>query len=634
LPDVFDRINLQMGNKGDIFDRIALPEPSKYTEEEWRTAETQGIPLSWLRKQPTTLSEKLAAISSDPSEALKMATGALPLAGPQIFNKLRAIGAAREIERLRPAGSTISGIPREMPIPSINPPSIRAPIEPIVREIVTPKESPESFLRSKLIEKPPAELPSPISTQAQKVGPASVREVPTFHGIGETRPVFALKDLKTREIIYDEKARSHLQIDRPRGAPLENYEGGWVVRGEYVTDFARAKITPALFPEEAPKRATGLARLKPEETVTLYRGAKQEIYGPGGETELKLTRWTPDINVARGVGGKYVYKVEVPASKLLPAQELFDPKVASPDVLAKWSKIAEEKYKESAYPSISASLEAPGEPQVLLPSGKYKLERVKAEVPKPPIKVEGIAPLNAKMIKDFKLDENDVRNLNAIWKQDPEEFNKVMRSYGEQAKQDFELKRIGKTRQMGEEGLFESPKTQPELAPKPSGKPRNLLSWVRSKGGIWDESLKGETQQFGPKESGVIGLISKKGRMIDELATEAVEEGWMLPGSGTNGFIAALNREVRAAKFGGSRIGKLGSEKGSFSWQPKVGDFVEFEFEGRIIKGKVRDIDEVGKTAWIMNSDASTPKMGDNQTTVVNFSNIRPINLIVPRKEK
>lgn len=57
---------------------------------------------------------------------------------------------------------------------------------------------------------------------------------------------------------------------------------------------------------------------------------------------------------------------------------------------------------------------------------------------------------------------------------------------------------------------------------------------------------------------------------------------------------------------------------------PKVGDFVEFKFEGRLVKGKIRDIDEPGKTAWVMNSDPKTPKMGDNQTTVVNLDNIIP----------
>jgi hypothetical protein len=59
-----------------------------------------------------------------------------------------------------------------------------------------------------------------------------------------------------------------------------------------------------------------------------------------------------------------------------------------------------------------------------------------------------------------------------------------------------------------------------------------------------------------------------------------------------------------------------------------VGDFVEFDFNGKVVKGKVRDIDIPGKTAWIMNDDPNTPKMGDNQTTVVNLENVRKLGKI------
>ncbi len=60
---------------------------------------------------------------------------------------------------------------------------------------------------------------------------------------------------------------------------------------------------------------------------------------------------------------------------------------------------------------------------------------------------------------------------------------------------------------------------------------------------------------------------------------------------------------------------------------PKVniGDFVEFDYRGKMVQGKIRDIDQSGGTAWIMNRDPSTPKMNDGQTTVVNLANIRPI---------
>jgi len=68
-------------------------------------------------------------------------------------------------------------------------------------------------------------------------------------------------------------------------------------------------------------------------------------------------------------------------------------------------------------------------------------------------------------------------------------------------------------------------------------------------------------------------------------------------------------------------MGMMGSIK---PFIPKLGDFVEFDFKGHKVIGKIRDIDEPGGTAWIMNRDPDTPKMGDGQTTVVNFNNIRP----------
>jgi len=57
----------------------------------------------------------------------------------------------------------------------------------------------------------------------------------------------------------------------------------------------------------------------------------------------------------------------------------------------------------------------------------------------------------------------------------------------------------------------------------------------------------------------------------------------------------------------------------------KAGDFVEFQYGNRWVKGKIRDIDEIGNTVWVMNADPETPKMGDNQTTAVNLSSIKPV---------
>ncbi len=75
-----------------------------------------------------------------------------------------------------------------------------------------------------------------------------------------------------------------------------------------------------------------------------------------------------------------------------------------------------------------------------------------------------------------------------------------------------------------------------------------------------------------------------------------------------------------------AQVPKLPVEPGKVTTKsiPNIGDFVEFDYQGKTIQGKIRDVDEYGKTAWVMNSDPLTPKMGDNQTTVVNLANIRP----------
>lgn len=102
--------------------------------------------------------------------------------------------------------------------------------------------------------------------------------------------------------------------------------------------------------------------------------------------------------------------------------------------------------------------------------------------------------------------------------------------------------------------------TKISLAPK-ERKPfqaKTLLSWVRAQGGIWDESLKGEANQFIGKESGVIGLLSKgKGKSFDELAALAKDYGWIGEDATAKDFIDLLSKDVAASKQGKERVSSL-----------------------------------------------------------------------------
>jgi len=88
-----------------------------------------------------------------------------------------------------------------------------------------------------------------------------------------------------------------------------------------------------------------------------------------------------------------------------------------------------------------------------------------------------------------------------------------------------------------------------ELAPKAPiaepTEPNTLIGWIRSKGGIWDESTGMES--FKQKESGLPGLLSKeKGRTFDELAKQAIDEGWLDKDSTGNDLMELLKRDISA----------------------------------------------------------------------------------------
>jgi hypothetical protein len=105
-------------------------------------------------------------------------------------------------------------------------------------------------------------------------------------------------------------------------------------------------------------------------------------------------------------------------------------------------------------------------------------------------------------------------------------------------------------------------KDYPELdTPKKAGKPtepETLISWIRSKGGVNLEDYEG----YSSKESGIVGLINKKGVGMDELTAQAIEEGWLTAGSTERDFVNLLDQDIRAVnRRVGQRAQRIGEER-------------------------------------------------------------------------
>jgi hypothetical protein len=127
----------------------------------------------------------------------------------------------------------------------------------------------------------------------------------------------------------------------------------------------------------------------------------------------------------------------------------------------------------------------------------------------------------------------------------------------------------------------ETPPSSPEKAVE-SGrvnelkqpKEQTFIGWIKDRGGINDESLKGETKQLGTKEEGVIGLINKKtGQAIDQLADSAIVDGWLPEGSSTVDFLELLNKDMKAIKEGKIELRAIPKSSNKFD-----------QFANRIIK--------------------------------------------------
>ncbi len=77
----------------------------------------------------------------------------------------------------------------------------------------------------------------------------------------------------------------------------------------------------------------------------------------------------------------------------------------------------------------------------------------------------------------------------------------------------------------------------------------NILPWVRAKGGINPESKAADIFSLTQKQSGYKGrssVIRKNGRALDELTQEAIWEGIIAPGTGTDDFSEMIKGEVQS----------------------------------------------------------------------------------------
>ncbi|GAH00456.1 unnamed protein product, partial [marine sediment metagenome] len=127
-------------------------------------------------------------------------------------------------------------------------------------------------------------------------------------------------------------------------------------------------------------------------------------------------------------------------------------------------------------------------------------------------------------------------------------------------------------------------------------KTKTFYSWIKAKGGIYDLTLPGEMQQFTTKESGAIGLISKKyGQPFDEMTRHAIADGWLTEGADTNAFMDLLNRDLDAIRTGAPRAMRLADtefKEDPFEWDRGDADMVDYLVRHPEEIEKVRGLDE------------------------------------------
>ena len=218
------------------------------------------------------------------------------------------------------------------------------------------------------------------------------------------------------------------------------------------------------------------------------------------------------------------------------------------------------------------------------------------DVSKPPIVElgkEGVAPERQVYLDNLidRVKKQDILGRIAIEKLSPDEYQYLV-SKGAV----FDTDRMGNP-QIG----YSQRARQQDLREKVSGKvgvkkpEGTLISWLRSEGGIWDESLPGEMKEFGSKESGVVGLVKKGGKPFDILAKDAQNYGWDV--SSPTGLMNLIRKETKAIKEGRIREPVAGKEvvpEERFVLRPEEKEgFVEVRVKEELRAGDLNKGDEL-----------------------------------------
>lgn len=106
-------------------------------------------------------------------------------------------------------------------------------------------------------------------------------------------------------------------------------------------------------------------------------------------------------------------------------------------------------------------------------------------------------------------------------------------------------------------------KLQPKLGfeKKAAEKHEGLMSWIKAKGGINSEDPSADVSGWKMKESGYIGLISKKGRFLDELVQEGTWEGRWPETTTADDLSQMITDRVMAPKAKGVNLETMGERE-------------------------------------------------------------------------
>ncbi len=205
--------------------------------------------------------------------------------------------------------------------------------------------------------------------------------------------------------------------------------------------------------------------------------------------------------------------------------------------------------------------------------------------------------LNSVEIKTLDLSKDQARILERVRKEEPENYLKLLRSYGEVARAKKEEVLKGKSQKMKQEGLFGVPRPpeapgRVEISPERQTYLDGLTEKVKSLdvyGRIPIEKLPTAEQQY-LISKGVTFDVDRMGKPVIGYSREKIAQ------------------DLRE-KVAGKAQKTLLEEKAPYAPELKAGDFVTFLDEtGKEQKGKVRDYDAYSKKALIFPADRSLIK--------------------------